>query len=289
MRSGCANCSDRGSILLVVPTMDGLAVDLQRKHWNEWNAETREHLLDEISLKQSAIIDQWLEASGRNDLNIIEVGCGVGWLCKPLAKYGKVTATDLANEVLERAQKRMPSVKFVAGDFMTLPFDASSFDVVVSLEVLAHVGAQQAFINKLASLLRPGGYLMLATQNRFVIKYFNRVPPDRPGWLRNYVSRRELYKMAQPEFEVLQLFSVTPRANRGVMHIVNSRKVNWPIRALFGDRVEKLKERLGLGWTLMLLARKKTVGSTSGAEKETTALLWEARGGPKGFEPCRPA
>jgi 2-polyprenyl-3-methyl-5-hydroxy-6-metoxy-1,4-benzoquinol methylase len=242
-----------------LPDLDNSAVDLQRQHWNGWNAETREQFLDEISLRQATIVRQWIESLGRDDLDIIEVGCGAGWLCRSLVQYGKVTATDLADQVLERAQKRVPSAKFVAGDFMTLPFEASSFDVAVSLEVLAHVTDQQAFIDKIARLLRPGGYLMLATQNRFVIKYFNRVPPDRPGWLRNYVSRRELREMVKPEFEVLHLFSVTPRANRGIMNIVNSRKVNRPIRALFGDRVEKLKERLGLGWTLMLLARKQSI------------------------------
>ncbi len=44
------------------------------------------------------------------------------------------------------------------------------------------------------------------------------------------------------------------------MRWVNSRKVNWPVRALFGDRVERFKERLGLGWTLMALARKGQSG-----------------------------
>jgi len=40
------------------------------------------------------------------------------------------------------------------------------------------------------------------------------------------------------------------------MGILNSRTLNGPVRFLVGDRVEHLKERLGLGWTLMALARK---------------------------------
>jgi hypothetical protein len=46
--------------------------------------------------------------------------------------------------------------------------------------------------------------------------------------------------------------------NRGIMRIVNSRTLNRPIRTVFGDRVDRLKEAAGLGWTLMALADKKS-------------------------------
>jgi hypothetical protein len=40
------------------------------------------------------------------------------------------------------------------------------------------------------------------------------------------------------------------------MRVLHSRTFNRPIRAIFGNSVEKLKEAIGLGWTLMALARK---------------------------------
>lgn len=237
--------------------LNDITVDLQRSHWNRWNAETREHSLDEVSLRQAEIVCKWLAALGRNDLQIMDVGCGTGWLSEQLTEYGRVTAIDLADEVVRRARDRMSSVTFLDGDFMQFPLKPASFDVVVSLEVLAHVTEQQQFIDKLATILRPGGHLMLATQNRFVLKHFNRLPKDRPGWIREYTSRHELYKMVDGQYDILKLFSVTPRANRGLMNVINSRKVNRPIRALFGGRFDRLKERMGFGWTLMLLAQKK--------------------------------
>ncbi len=236
---------------------DGTPIDLQREHWNDWNATTREQQLDEVSLRQAAVVGEWLDQLGRKDLDIIEVGCGAGWLCSRLTRYGRVTATDLADDVLRRAQTRTAAVTFIAGDFMALSFGTGCFDVAVSLEVLAHVADQPGFIHKIATLLRPGGYLMLATQNRFVLTHFNRVPPTRPGWLRRWVGWRELRDIVGKDFEILSLFSVTPRANRGIMRFVHSRKVNLPIRAVFGNRVDNLKERMGLGWTLMLLAQKR--------------------------------
>jgi 2-polyprenyl-3-methyl-5-hydroxy-6-metoxy-1,4-benzoquinol methylase len=168
--------------------------------------------------------------------------------------FGSVTATDLSDEVLERAQRRFPKATFVSGDFMGLSF--GTFDVVVTLEVLSHVADQPSFVRKLASHLRPGGYLMMATQNRPVLEKFNNIPPPKPGHLRRWVDQNELRDLLKPHFEVLELFSVTCKANRGIMRWVNSRKVNKPVKALLGDRVEHIKERMGLGWTLMTLARK---------------------------------
>jgi 2-polyprenyl-3-methyl-5-hydroxy-6-metoxy-1,4-benzoquinol methylase len=158
--------------------------------------------------------------------------------------------------VLERAQRRLPNVRFVAGDFMALDFGTATFDVITSLEVLSHVADQPAFMAKLARHLRPGGHLMLATQNRPVLERYNRIPPPGPGQLRRWVDRRELTRLLEREFEILELFSITPKANRGVMRILNSRTLNKPVRAMVGRRLDRLKEMAGFGWTLMALARK---------------------------------
>jgi 2-polyprenyl-3-methyl-5-hydroxy-6-metoxy-1,4-benzoquinol methylase len=230
---------------------------LQQSFWNHWNASYREKAIDCVSMRQAEVVCGWLDTLGRNDLDIMEVGCGAGWFCPELACFGRVIGTDLSDEVLARAQDRTPDVTFVSGDFMNLDFGVEAFDVVVALEVLSHVANQQAFVSKLASHLRPGGHLMLATQNRFVLQNFNRVPPPSPGQLRRWFDRRELRELLEPEFEVMELFSVTPRANRGIMRLVNSRKVNRPIRAIVGDRIEKIKEEMGLGWTLMTLACRR--------------------------------
>lgn len=235
-------------------------ISLQRRFWNEWNTSTREQELTEVSTRQAEIVCGWLNTLVREDLEIIEVGCGAGWLCPQLIRFGRVVGTDLSDQVLDRAKKRTPQVTFIAGDFMSLQFGRNAFDVVVTLEVLSHVTDHAAFVRKLAELLRPGGYLMMATQNRFVLQHFNHVPAPQPGQLRRWFDRRELQELLKPNFEILQLFSVTPRANRGIMRLIHSRTLNRPIRAVVGNRVDHLKEAMGLGWTLMALARKAALG-----------------------------
>lgn len=239
------------------PTMNDQSIDLQRNFWDAWNASNREHKLSDVSLDQRHVVIQWLRSLGRNDLNIIEVGCGAGWLCPSLKSFGQVTATDLSEHVLARAAERNPDVRFVAGDFMTLEFKPDSFDVVISLEVLSHVSDHADFIQKLSTLLRPGGVLMLATQNRPVLERFNRVEKQQRGQLRRWFDRDELAALLQPHFEVQELKTITPTASKGPMRLLAGRKTKRLIRAIAGRSVERGLASLGFGWTLITLARKR--------------------------------
>ena len=230
---------------------------LNRRHpWSDQN-ESREDVQGEVSLRQARVVRQWLERTERRDLKILEVGCGVGWLLPTLTPFGEVVANDRPDDALSRASRRHPDVTFVPGDIMDVDLGHESFDVVVSLEVLSHVASQQAFLDRVATLIKPGGHLMLATQNRPVLAKYNNVPPPREGQIRKWVDQAELRELLRPSYMVSDLCSVTPVANGGVMRIVNSRKVNAPIRAVLGDRLDRLKERQGLGWTLMCLAERR--------------------------------
>lgn len=253
---------------------------LQRDFWDRWNASTREENIVEVSRRQAEIIHRWLCELGRADLRILEVGCGTGWMCRHLIQFGHVTGTDLSERVLASAKKRTPEVTFVPGDFMDLDLGDEAFDVVVTLEVLSHVADQHAFVAKMARHLRPDGHLMLATQNRFVLKYLNFVPPPEPGQLRKWVGDRELYALLEPEFDALESFSVTPQFGHGLglRQWAQSSKLAWPVRKLLGDRASKppttptmhldvqgrrqglvtsCLEAVGLGWTLMVKASKR--------------------------------
>lgn len=232
-------------------------IELQQAFWDDWNASGREQRLSDISYDQKEVVLGWLGALGRTDLDIIDVGCGAGWLCPWLKPFGRVTATDLSADVLQRVSQRVPDVEFIAGDFMTLPFPAEVYDVVISLEVLAHVADQPAFVARLARLLRPGGLLMLATQNRPVLERYNRIPPPEPGQLRRWVDRNELVQLLDPHFVVREVRQITPRAGKGLMRWVAGRNARQLMRIASGRVLERAIAGAGLGWTLMALAEKR--------------------------------
>lgn len=77
----------------------------QRRFWNEWS-KGRETALGEVSLDQAELTEAWM--AGRSGLDVLDVGCGGGWLCKRLVRFGNVVGTDLADEVISRARARVP-------------------------------------------------------------------------------------------------------------------------------------------------------------------------------------
>ena len=250
-REGWKTAPGEGTQLMDQP------IAVQQAYWNDWNAAKNERPLSDISADQRELVVQWLSRIGRTDLKILEVGCGAGWLCPSLKPFGHVTATDLSEGVLREAAARVPDVKFVAGDFMELDLGTGQYDVIVSLEVLSHVADHPAFMAKLATLLRPGGMLMLATQNRPVLERHNNVPPPAPEQLRNWVDRDELMALLMPHFEIRQLRSISATANKGFYRLILGRKAKRAMRALFGRSLENAMARAGLGWTLIALARKR--------------------------------
>lgn len=221
----------------------------QRRFWNEWN-RGREKTLGDVSQDQQAQLDAWLKE--RSGLRILDVGCGAGWTVRSLLRYGSVVGTDLADDVVQRAQERIPDAKFVAGDFMKL--DLGTHDVVVCLEVLSHVADQPAFVAKLASHLVPGGELMLATQNAPILRRNSWIKPPGAGQIRKWVDRKELRALLAPHFQVLEATTLTPRGNEGFLRLVNSMKVE----ALLPSAWKRVREKLGLGWTIMIRARKRS-------------------------------
>ena len=236
----------------------------QQQSWNEWNRATREQKVGLVSERQSAVILEWCASLGRNDMEILDFGCGSGWMSERLLPFGKVTGVDLADEVIERARKRAPQVKFISGDLFNIGLAESFFDVVVSLEVLSHVRDQPAFLSRVASLLKPGGYFMLATQNRYVLERWDVIGGPIPGQIRHWVDAKELRRLLATEFELIELTSVLPVGNGGLLRIVNSRKLNYFLTNLFGpDAIERGKERLLFGHTLLALARKRETWNAS--------------------------
>ncbi|MFC0590319.1 bifunctional 2-polyprenyl-6-hydroxyphenol methylase/3-demethylubiquinol 3-O-methyltransferase UbiG [Novosphingobium aquiterrae] len=99
----------------------------------------------------------------------LDVGCGAGLLCEPLARLGAaVTGVDAAAENIAAAQDHAAgsglAVAYYHGEVSALP--AGTFDLVTSMEVIEHVEDKAAFVAALAARLAPGGLMVLSTPNR---------------------------------------------------------------------------------------------------------------------------
>ena len=235
------------------------SLDAQAAYWRDWNLIAREGEIAARQERQAGFVAKWMNEFQQPGLCILEVGCGSGWLCERLVRHGDVTGLDLSDDMLKRAAVRVPEARFVAGNIMSVDLPSSTFDVIVSLEVLAHVEDQAAFFSRCAWLLKPSGFLMLSTQNRAIYERISEVGPPSPNQIRNWVDVARLRSLAEPHFRVRELFSIDPRGHRGYLRLVNSVKLNRLLaRIISSARIDTLKERLGLGSTLMLLAERKS-------------------------------
>jgi 2-polyprenyl-6-hydroxyphenyl methylase/3-demethylubiquinone-9 3-methyltransferase len=101
----------------------------------------------------------------------LDVGCGAGLLCEPLARLGaEVTGVDAAEENVEAAREHAKAsglaIEYRWGDIAQLAL--ADFDLVSAMEVIEHVSDKRAFLAALAERLKQGGLMILSTPNRTV-------------------------------------------------------------------------------------------------------------------------
>lgn len=99
----------------------------------------------------------------------LDVGCGAGLLCEPLARLGAaVTGVDAAAENIAAASAHAAgsglAIDYRNGEIGALGL--TGFDLVCSMEVIEHVADKAAFLTALAACLAPGGLMILSTPNR---------------------------------------------------------------------------------------------------------------------------
>jgi SAM-dependent methyltransferase len=107
-----------------------------------------------------------LEAAGERAKETVLVdGCGVGMYLHHLEKYTeKIVGLDIEFERLQEAKTRAEKVVNARGE--DLPFQAETFDLVLSHEVLEHVQDDRAALSEIVRSLKPGGRLVLFCPNR---------------------------------------------------------------------------------------------------------------------------
>lgn len=107
-----------------------------------------------------------LPAGGR----VLEVGCGRGVALPGLYRLlrpSRLVGLDLDRGLLEAARRRLCDAgidaELVPGDVRSMPFPASSFDLVIDFGTCYHIGRPAAALDEIAKVLRPGGLFVQET------------------------------------------------------------------------------------------------------------------------------
>jgi 2-polyprenyl-6-hydroxyphenyl methylase / 3-demethylubiquinone-9 3-methyltransferase len=104
-------------------------------------------------------------------LRVLDIGCGGGLLSEPIARMGAdvlgadASAKNIGIASTHAAQTGV-AVDYRAITAEQLAADGETFDVVLNMEVVEHVADVNYFISTCASMVRPGGVMLISTINR---------------------------------------------------------------------------------------------------------------------------
>jgi 2-polyprenyl-6-hydroxyphenyl methylase/3-demethylubiquinone-9 3-methyltransferase len=104
-------------------------------------------------------------------LRILDIGCGGGLLCEPMARLGAtVVGVDPAANNIDvakhHAEQTGVSIDYRVATAEELADAGEKFDVILNMEVVEHVADVPLYVARCAEMVKPGGIMFVATINR---------------------------------------------------------------------------------------------------------------------------
>ena len=101
--------------------------------------------------------------------SLLDIGCGDGFMTELLARrFSRVVGVDASGQHLAEARRRLPEVEFVESLIEELDTD-ERFDTVLMLDLLEHLRDPGLVLQKVASLLAPGGIVIVHVPNALAL------------------------------------------------------------------------------------------------------------------------
>jgi len=125
------------------------------------------------------VIDQICAEYGRDPkadkpfagLRLLDIGCGGGLLCEPMARLGaEVVGADAAARNIPvarvHAEQSGLEIDYRHTTAEDMAAAGETFDVILNMEVVEHVSDSLAYLTACREMLKPGGLMVCSTINR---------------------------------------------------------------------------------------------------------------------------
>jgi len=186
---------------------------------------------------------------------ILEIGCGIGTIVAELAGQGRdIRGTDISQVAIEYGRRKYPRIRLEVQPAEELAFEDGAFDAVLSFDLFEHIARIDRHVAEVRRLLKPGGYYLFQTPNKWSNAVFETLNHKTLKWRRVHPSlhtpgqlRRRLAKHG---FET-RFVKMNP--------INEYTRTKLRRLGLLGRLIERLDfRRLPLGWqtNLYVVARR---------------------------------
>jgi 2-polyprenyl-3-methyl-5-hydroxy-6-metoxy-1,4-benzoquinol methylase len=120
---------------------------------------------------------------------ILEIGCGIGTVVFELTKQGyHVAGTDISRVAIEYGLRKYPGTALEVQPAEELPFADEAFDVVLSFDLFEHIARIDRHVSEVGRLLKPGGYYLFQTPNKYSNAVFETLACKSLKWRRVHPS-----------------------------------------------------------------------------------------------------
>ena len=189
------------------------------------------YITSQISAEFDRDLDDDLPFKG---LRILDIGCGGGLLCEPMARLGAtIVGADAAAGNIPVAQTHAKTMGLNIDYRNTTAEDLAAsgekFDVVLNMEVIEHVADPPAYLRACKELLKPGGLHLCSTINRNPKSFAMAIIGAE--WVMRWLPKgtHEWHKFITPDelFQLLSDAGLEPVDRKG--YVFNFAKFTWSI------------------------------------------------------------
>ena len=114
-------------------------------------------------------LDAAAEKIGRPNFSFCDAGCGNGIYLKYMAnKYPetKLYGFDFSQTIVQIAKNNAAAAEIKTGNLEAAPYKNETFDIILCTQVIEHLLDDKKGLAELYRVLKPGGYLVISTDNK---------------------------------------------------------------------------------------------------------------------------
>jgi ubiquinone/menaquinone biosynthesis C-methylase UbiE len=132
-----------------------------REEFNRWAEAGRGEGMEHDHLPITLPVLEKMRVSATD--NLLDVGCGSGWLSRRLAKMapeGRVVGMDVSDEMIRVARRSsadFDNILYVTGEASQIPWESNFFQHAASVESAYYWPDPAAGVKEMVRVLRPGG------------------------------------------------------------------------------------------------------------------------------------